>query len=257
MVVAILTDFGNEDNFVGVMKGVMLKINPRVQFVDITNLIPPGDIKKAGFRLFTAYRTCLTAVRYFPKSTIFLVVIDPGVGSSRLPIIVKTKDYYFVGPDNGVFSWIYENEQCEVYKITSIPKNASNTFHGRDIFAPIAAKLSTGIKIEKLGSPLNKWVKFNIPAARLEKNKIYGEVIDIDKFGNLITDITSKELSGRKKVEIKINKHIITELKTSYKGTRPIAIFGSSGFLELSLPNGNCAKKLGAKIGTRVTANII
>lgn len=245
MTIAILTDFGNEDNFVGAMKGVILKINPESQFVDITHSITPGDIKTSSFRLFTAYK-------YFPESTVFLVVVDPGVGSSRLPIIVKTKDYYFVAPDNGVFSWIYENEKCKVYKIKSIPKNASTTFHGRDIFAPVAGKLSTGIKIEKLGTPLKKWVKFNLPVARVKKNIIYGEVIDIDKFGNLITNITLSELSGKRSFEIKINKHTIIGLKECYKGSKPIAIWGSAGFLEISLPNGNCAKKLGAKIGTKV-----
>lgn len=245
MTITILTDFGIEDNYVGIIKGVMLKINPELQLVDITHSIQPGDIKTAAFRLFTAYR-------HFPKSTIFLVVVDPGVGSSRFPIIVKTKDYYFLGPDNGVFSWIYENEKCKVYKISSVPKNASNTFHGRDIFAPIAAKLSKGIKIEKLGAPLNKWVRFNIPVAKSEKNKIYGEVVDVDRFGNLITNFKLKTIR-----KLEINKHIITELKTSYKGTKPIAIFGSSGFLEISLPNGNCAKQLNAKIGTKITANKI
>lgn len=248
MSIAIITDFGTEDNYTGIMKGVMLKINPKLQFVDITHSSPPGNIKVAAFRLFTAYK-------HFPKSTIFLAVVDPGVGSSRLPIIVKTKDYCFVGPDNGVFSWIYENEKCKVYK-TPIPKNVSNTFHGRDIFAPAAAKLSKGVKIEKLGAPINKWVKFNIPVAKIEKGKIYGEVIDIDRFGNLITNLTSKELKGTRKTEIKINKHTIIGLEECYKGTRPIAIFGSSGFLEISLPNGNCAKKLGIKVGEKVTTTI-
>ncbi|MDD5530811.1 MAG: SAM-dependent chlorinase/fluorinase [bacterium] len=263
MVIAILTDFGLEDAYVGIMKGVMLKTSPKLQFVDITHSIPQGDIKKAAFRLFTAYK-------YFPANTIFLVIVDPGVGTNRLPIIVKTNDYYFVGPDNGVFSWIYAYEKCKVhkikigipngyrqrasYKIKSIPKNISNTFHGRDVFAPIASELSKGIKITQLGEELNKWVSFKINLPQTSKNTIEGEIIDIDGFGNLITNVESAKLSG--KVKVMIKGHTIIGLEKSYTGISPIAIKGSTGFLEISLPNSNCAKKLNARVGTKICINL-
>jgi hypothetical protein len=259
-IITLLTDFGLADPYVGVMKGVMIRLNPDLVFIDITHTIEPGDISRAGFRLFTAYK-------YFPSSTIHLVVVDPGVGSSRNPIIVETKDYYFVGPDNGVFSWIYAKEKIKVYKINLNlinPKKLSHTFHGRDVFAPISAELSLGTPAYELGEEINKWVKFEIPIPKITKNKIIGEVIDIDRFGSLITNISKTELytiiSGKQKFELKIKgerKEItICELKTCYEGkspvlmSTPIAILGSAGFLEIALPNGNCAELLEAKIGT-------
>ncbi|MDD2889163.1 MAG: SAM-dependent chlorinase/fluorinase [bacterium] len=247
MTIAILTDFGLEDTYTAIMKGVMLKINPELRFVDITHSIPQGDIKKAAFRLFTAYK-------YFPANTIFLVVVDPGVGTKRLPIIIKTNDYYFVGPDNGIFSWIYTYERCKVYSIKPIPKNISNTFHGKDIFAPVAAKLSKGIKITQLGEELKQWTFFKIPAPQKSKDTIEGEIIDIDGFGNLITNIESAKLS--KKVKITIKGLTIIGIEKSYTGVYPIAIKGSAGFLEISLPNGNCAKKLKARIGTKICIHL-
>ncbi|MFA5032046.1 MAG: SAM-dependent chlorinase/fluorinase [bacterium] len=247
MIIAILTDFGIEDTYSALMKGVMLKTNPELRFVDITHSIPQGDIKKAAFRLFTAYK-------YFPVNTIFLVVVDPGVGTNRMPIIVKTNDYYFVGPDNGVFSWVYTCERCRVYKIKSISKDISNTFHGRDVFAPVATKLSKGIKITQLGEELKKWTSFKIPAPQTNKNTIEGEIIDVDSFGNLITNVESTKLS--EKVKVMIKGLTITGLKKSYTGVSPIAIKGSADFLEISLPNGNCAKKIKANIGTKICINL-
>ena len=265
-IITLLTDFGLSDSYVGVMKGVMLQINPDLKFVDITHKIPQGDIKRTAFRLFTAYK-------YFPKQTIHLVVVDPGVGTKRHPIIVETPDYYFVGPDNGIFSWIYSKENFKVYKINTNQPTAvngqqtiSNTFHGRDIFAPTSARLSSGIKPEALGKQLAKWVAFKLPTSTPQLTTrnpqlIQGEVIDIDRFGNLITNIRKSDCRGGSrttptKFEIKIGNYVIHELKTSYEETSPIAIFGSSGFLEISLPNGNCADFLHAKIGTKITIKI-
>ncbi|MCK4353341.1 SAM-dependent chlorinase/fluorinase [candidate division WOR-3 bacterium] len=261
MVITLLTDFGLDDSYVGVMKGVIATINPSAVCIDITHSIPQGDIKKAAFCLFTAYK-------YFPKGTIHLVVVDPGVGTKRNPIIVETSDYYFVGPDNGIFSFIYEKERFKVYKIVGTISNPalihkcgagraiSNTFHGRDIFAPVAAKLSLGIKPSKIGKPLNNWVSFKPPKPEMVGKELVGEVLDIDKFGNLITNIPKSLFESRifLPFEIKIRNCIINEIKTSYQSSLggPIAIFGSSGFLEISLPNSNCAKALNAKRGTKI-----
>jgi hypothetical protein len=248
-IITLLTDFGVADSYVGVMKGVMLGINPELKFVDITHAVPAGDIKKGAFRLFTAYK-------FFPKSTIHLVVIDPGVGSKRKPIIVETKDYYFVGPDNGVFSWIYDREECKVYEIQEIPAEISNTFHGRDIFAPTAAKLSLEVKPIKLGREIKKYISFKPPTPYISQTQIKGEIIDIDKFGNLITNISKSQFYkfiNNKQFEIKIKGHKIYEVKTSYEGENIIAIFGSTNFLEISLPRGNCASLIKADIGNKIT----
>ena len=268
-IITLLTDFGLSDSYVGVMKGVMLQINPDLKFVDITHKIPQGDIKRTAFRLFTVYQ-------HFPKETIHLVVVDPGVGTKRNPIIVKTPDYYFVGPDNGIFSWIYTKEKSKVYKIdinqliaNNKPWSISNTFHGRDIFAPTAAHLSLGTKPATLGKQLSEWIVFNPPTPATTGNSLQGEVIDIDRFGNLITNISKSDFPFHKKegrfkqeiepleyFEIKIGNYVIRELKTSYEGISPIAIFGSSGLLEISLPNGNCADFLHAKPETKITIRI-
>ena len=283
-IITLLTDFGLSDSYVGVMKGVMLRINPDLKFVDITHKIPQGDIKRTAFRLFTAYK-------YFPKQTIHLVVVDPGVGSprpsprsgtKRHPIIVETPNYYFVGPDNGIFSWIYSKKKFKVYKIninqlTAVngQQTVSNTFHGRDIFAPTSALLSSGIKPATLGKQLSKWVAFKLPIPAMvgnsvsQRSSLQGEIIDIDRFGNLITNISKSDFPFHKKegrfesslkpleyFKIKIGNYVIHELKTSYEGTSPIAIFGSSGFLEMSLPNGNCADFLHAKPETKITIKI-
>ncbi len=274
-IITLLTDFGLSDSYVGVMKGVMLQINPNLKFVDITHEIPQGDIKRTAFRLFTAYK-------YFPKQTIHLVVVDPGVGTKRHPIIVETPDYYFVGPDNGIFSWIYSEENFKVYKINvnqlmavNGQQTISNTFHGRDIFAPTSARLSLGTGPEAMGKQLSKWVAFKLPTPVRKIGTrhgmfLQGKVIDIDRFGNLITNISrtqcrntiyrvpcgSEVTSPLHKFEIKIGNYVIRKLKTSYEGTSPIAIFGSSGFLEISLSNGNCANFLHAKPETKITIRI-
>lgn len=265
MIITILTDFGMADSWVSVMKGVMCGLNPEAKFIDIAHSIPQGDIKKAAFQLFTAYK-------YFPKKTIHLVVVDPGVGGDRKPIIVETNDYYFVGPDNGVFSWIYGQDKFKVYKInvSHLPRFhterglplISDTFHGRDIFAPVAAKLSLGIKPKELGDSLHQWVSFKLPEPVIIGDKpkvegLTGEVIDVDRFGNLITNISRagfESLVAQKSFEIRLKDRIINKISTSYQSTthEPIAIFGSSNFLEISLPAGNCAHLLNLSRGSKL-----
>lgn len=277
-IITVLTDFGMVDSYVGVLKGVMLGINPDIIFVDLTHSIPHGDIKRAAFCLFTAYR-------YFPKETIHLVVVDPGVGTTRKPLIVKTKDYCFVGPDNGVFSWIYAHEDFKVYEIKNVSPLAclptgkiSTTFHGRDIFAPTAARLSLGLRVTQLGKPLKRGISFNPPMPEVADTTIKGEVIDIDNFGNLITNISqelfkskilpgvalcqrrmrlrSKPWAENPRFTIKIKNHPIHEIQTAYRGKSLIAIFGSSGLLEISLPGHSGAQFLNAKRGTKVDVYI-
>jgi S-adenosylmethionine hydrolase len=179
--IALLTDFGTRDYFVGVMKGVILSINPRAQIVDITHDIPPQDVLTGAFVLKAAYK-------WFPPRTVFVAVVDPGVGTERAPLIVKTRRYYFVGPDNGILSPAAEEDGVEaVYHITIQLPETSRTFHGRDVFAPAAAYLSLGIEPRMLGVPAAGWRRLELPKARLEAGVIHARVVYVDRFGNVYT----------------------------------------------------------------------
>jgi S-adenosylmethionine hydrolase len=188
--ITLLTDFGTADAFVASMKGVILGINPDATIVDITHDIPPHGIRHAAFVLKSAYR-------HFPKGTIHVVVVDPGVGGPRKPLLVVHPKAYFIGPDNGLFSYIYkERTKLQVYRLAGSAyrlKKYSPTFDGRDLFAPVAAWLSNGITPEKLGQKVKDYVAFPIPEPRQLKNhSLQGQVIHTDRFGNLITNITRK-----------------------------------------------------------------
>jgi len=247
-IITLLTDFGWEDGYVGTMKGVILKINPNVQLIDITHQIHPHDIREAAFTLLTSYS-------YFPPGTIHLAVVDPGVGSLRKPIIVSTKDYYFVGPDNGLFTFL--DEKREIQKVIEFRNRKyclsqlSDTFHGRDIFAPVAAHLSRGTKIEDFGEEIKDWVKLPFPKQNWEEKRIKGEILHIDKFGNLITNIPEGSLPKRGfLLEIKGRK--INKISHSYSQGEEgelLLISGSSGFFEISTNRGRASDLLGVKRG--------
>ena len=190
-IITLTTDFGGKDAFAASMKGVILKIIPQTQIIDISNEINPQDIWEAAYVLRSAYG-------HFPKGTVHVAVVDPGVGSGRRPIIVVTESYYFVGPDNGLFTLIYqEAERIRVHHITSthyyLP-NPGPTFHGRDIFAPVAGWLAKGIASANFGDEITDYVKMNIPAPKTTQNSIEGHIVHIDRFGNIITNITYKEI---------------------------------------------------------------
>lgn len=240
-IITLLTDFGLEDNFVGVMKGVILGINPVARIVDITHNVRPQDIMSAAFLLKGSYR-------FFPKGTIHLVVVDPGVGSKRKAIIVKTMDYYFVGPDNGVLS-IALSEIEKIINITNekyFLKSVSNTFHGRDVFAPVAGYLSKGVQLERFGREVREYKKLDIPKVKAGK----GQIIYIDRFGNLVTNIP-KGVSGK----IQFKGISIDKISSSYAEVEigmPLAIFGSFGNLEISIREGSARDYFHAKIGDEV-----
>ena len=195
--IAILSDFGEKDFYVGVMKGVILSINPFVEIVDITNNVERHNIIAGAFALYNSFN-------YFPKGTIFLAVVDPGVGTRREPILVVTNDYFFVAPNNGlVYPAAVENVIQRVVLLRNeeyFLKSVSFTFHGRDIFAPVAAHLSTGVKPENFGPdlPKDKLVKLKLSDYSKSGNGIVGKIIYIDVFGNVITSIPNKELLGLK-----------------------------------------------------------
>lgn len=185
-VIALITDFGLSDHYVGAMKGVILSICPHAQIIDLTHAIEPQNVQQAAFVLLNSYQ-------YLPIGTIVVAVIDPGVGSSRKPIAVQTDHGFFVGPDNGLFSYVFK--QLEIRKIVALQNSkyllsdVSSTFHGRDIFSPAGAHLARGVPIEELGPALNKLVWLDSPRFEVKTDSIHGEVIYIDRFGNMVTSI--------------------------------------------------------------------
>jgi len=187
-IITLTTDFGLADSYVGTMKGVMLNIAPQVRLVDITHEIAPQDIQQAAYVLYTAYR-------FFPSQAIHLVVVDPGVGSARRPIALHTSHGTFVGPDNGVFSYVMVEESVDAVAELSDPRyhlpSVSQTFHGRDIFAPAAAHLAAGVAIEKLGPAAPDPFTLSAPRLEIGPRNISGEVLHTDRFGNAITSIGS------------------------------------------------------------------
>jgi S-adenosyl-L-methionine hydrolase (adenosine-forming) len=257
--ITLITDFGTVDHLVGTVKGVILNINPDVEIVDICHEI-------ASFDIFDAALTLAESYRFFPSDTIHLVVVDPGVGSTRRPILARSLNYRFVAPDNGVLSLVYEREEAlEVRHITAshyFLTPTSNTFHGRDIFAPVAAWLSKSVEADKFGEPISDFVRFASPKPkRLSENLVKGVVLKVDKFGNLVTNLRPEDIpdlaSGNpSNLKFIINQHEITHLYASYsmgKGTEPFAIVGSSGFIEISLNRGSAAKALNANRGAEVS----
>lgn len=256
-IVTLTSDFGAKDSFAASMKGVILKINPDAQLVDITHEIGPQDIWEAAFSLKTAYS-------YFPKGTVHLAVVDPGVGSTRRAIIVVTESYYFVGPDNGIFSLIYKDaERLRVHTITAshyFLANPGPTFHGRDIFAPVASWLSKGIPSGNFGDEIGDYVKLNVPVPKTTPRGLEGHIIHIDRFGNLITNITYKDLQalmpeGSGPVALSVGGKEIRGLKKFYAEAapgEPSAIFNSSGYLEIFLFKQNARTGLSLKRGETV-----
>ena len=234
--ISLLTDFGTADYYVGAVKGAILSVNPDAVIVDITHEIPAQDIETGAFTLRAAYKT-------FPRGTVHCAVVDPGVGSARRPIIVSANDQFFVGPDNGIFTYIEPPHRT--FHITAekyFRPDPSSTFHGRDIFAPVAAALSSGVSPEQFGPEINDEVK--LPSLETPLR-----IIHIDRFGNCVTNITRETFEVK---SLAINGRTITALRNFY-GEAPaeeiFAIWGSAGFLEISVNGGSAAQILGAKRG--------
>ncbi len=251
-IVTFTTDFGTEDHFVGTMKGVVLGINPEAALVDICNQVPAFDILQGAITISQAYH-------YYPAGTVHVVIVDPGVGTSRRPIIADTGKHLFVAPDNGVLSIVFERqERLTVRHITAehyFLQPVSKTFHGRDVFAAIAGHLSRGVDISKLGEPITDYVRLQLPQPALKENSILGAVLKIDRFGNVITNITRRMLSQfigahSGSVVIRLNSTFIDRFQTTYEeGTpgEPFAIVGSMGYLEIATNKGSAANLMGIK----------
>jgi len=254
-IITLLTDFGTRDHYVASMKGVILGINPRCALIDITHQVKPHDIEEGAFLL-------ASACSYFPKGTIHVSVVDPGVGGPRKPVLLVTRNYFFLGPDNGLLSLAAQGDTVkqavELTNPTFFLSRISTTFHGRDIFAPAAAHLTLGIRPGVFGPRLNSWVKLDIGTPIVTGRELVGKVIHVDAFGNLVTNIRERELLQFNRghlVVIRAGGRSINGLKKGYRDGRkgaPMALVGSGGFLEVSVREGNARKLLKIEKGDRV-----
>jgi hypothetical protein len=239
MLITLLTDFGTADYFAGAMKGVILSINARARVLDLTHEIGAHDIQAGAFNLLAVYRD-------FPAGTIHVGVVDPGVGSARRPIVVKGGGQFFVGPDNGLFSYIYEREaDCRVFHLTRekyFRHPVSETFHGRDVFAPVAGALSLGTRADELGDEITDYVKLDpLSPTTLESGETLASIIHIDRFGNCVTNLTRQDLTEQmiaQGASLSINDETISTFRRFYAedSNAPqtiFAVWGSAGFLEI------------------------
>jgi S-adenosylmethionine hydrolase len=253
--IALLTDFGLADGYVGAMKGVILDILPWAQLVDITHEIAPQDVEQGAFVLHTV-------APFFPIDTVFLVVVDPGVGTERRPIAVFTDRAVFVGPDNGVFTWIYRTQRVREVRELSNPyymrPEISATFHGRDIFAPFAAHIASGVPATSIGPAVPEPVELALPEPEvLEDGALRGHVIHIDAFGNVITNITEGMLIEADDWRFEIAGRQVATFIPSYGHVEPgqmAALIGSMGYVEIAVSHGSAARELGAARGMDVIA---
>jgi len=254
--ITLLTDFGTDDEFVGVMKGVILGVNPSATIVDITHQIDPQNIIQAAWLIPSYYQ-------YFPKGTVHIIVVDPGVGSDRLIIALKKADHFFLAPDNGVLSLILESGDID--KVVGITNESyfltpvSRTFHGRDIFAPAGAHISLGIEIGRMGAPrdIEELLRLKIPKPYLsDEGELVGAIISIDRFGNLITNIKVSDINEllepypESQPVFKIGGREIGGLSESYQSTapgNPLAIIGSREYLEFAVNKGSAHNRLGVE----------
>lgn len=251
MLIALLTDFGTKDYFVGAMKGAILSMNEDAKIIDITHEILPHDIRAASFTLRACYKN-------FPRKTIFIAVVDPGVGSNRRLILIETDNYYFVAPDNGLLSFVFdENSNFRVFELTNkkfFAEKISQTFHGRDILAPVAAHLSNGTQPNEFGDEIKDFTYRETARPRkISDEKLEAEIIHIDRFGNLITNFEQTNLPESFRLEIGTKK--IEKLQSFFAEAERgevFMIFGSAGFLEVVAFRDSAANLLDAKIGQEI-----
>ncbi len=257
-IITLTTDFGLQDHFIGTMKGVILQQVPNAQIVDISHAVQPFDVFDGALTIAQAYS-------YFPSATVHVVVVDPGVGTARRPIVVSTEKYRFVAPDNGVLSMIYDREErIRVYNVTSehyFLQPVSNTFHGRDIFAPIASFLAKGVESSNMGDEVTDFVRFSAPRPKpVNSHTVRGVVMKVDRFGNLITNFTPQDVPALFQAtppsfKIVVGKREISEIKSAYAEGAPGEVFGilgSMGYLEIAVNRGSAAKLMEAVKGTDV-----
>ena len=253
--ITLLTDFGFEDEYVGVVKGVILSIHPSARLVDISHAVPPGDLVRASWLLSWSW-SC------FPKGTVHLTVVDPGVGSSRKILCLEKSGHLFLAPDNGILSRLLtKRDRFRCRAVTNrryFLKNVSRTFHGRDIFAPVAAHLSKGVSPDRLGPRVDRFQTLpDLPVVGSPKG-IKGQIILIDRFGNLVTNLPAEQVlsvAGKGKLEIRLKGKLLSGLQPSYSAVgrgRPLAVIGSHDLLEIAVNRGSAANRFGVKVGDPV-----
>jgi len=257
-IITLTTDFGTNDHYVGAMKGVILDITPEAQIVDISHAVQAYDVLDGALAISQAYS-------YFPNGTVHVVVVDPGVGTARRPILASSDGYHFVAPDNGVLSMVYaKEERIHVRHITSehyfrVP--VSNTFHGRDIFAPVAAYLAKQVDSHKFGDEIEDYVKFAAPRPKAAgENRMRGVVLKIDRFGNLITNVTPEDVPAlfaeSAKFKIVMGSREVTDIRKTFSEGAPGEVFGvigSMGYLEIVSNRASAAQITGAGKGSEVS----
>jgi S-adenosyl-L-methionine hydrolase (adenosine-forming) len=259
-IITLSTDFGLEDPYVGVLKGVILGINPQVRLVDLTHALSNQHLLEAAFILNSAFP-------YFPQGTIHLAVVDPGVGGDRRLMAIQDKDGFWIGPDNGLFSLVLKNHpEAKLFHLINpdyFLETVSRTFHGRDILAPAAAHLSLGISPFKIGEPLSDPVLLDIPEPEITNNRIVGLVLWADHFGNLITNISQKRFPSLRPgagLQILIGSHEITGIHQTYVYSEPdrlLALIGSGGYLEIACNLGRAADRIGYQAGLDLKVEVV
>ena len=256
-IITLTTDYGTNDHLVGTVKGVILNVNPDANIVDITHNVAPFDVLDGALAIGSAYR-------YFPPKTIHMVIVDPGVGTERRPLLVAGETQFFIAPDNGVLSMVYEREaRISVYHLTSEHyhlRPVSRTFHGRDIFAPVAGWLSKAWQPQSMGDEVEDFKRFALPKPKSANGAVTGVVLRIDNFGNLLTNLTPGDFpetilkSGT--VQMRVNDRDVKRLVANFaqgEPGEPVAIIGSSGYIEVAVNKGNAARLLAAGRGANVT----
>jgi S-adenosyl-L-methionine hydrolase (adenosine-forming) len=256
-IITLTTDFGTNDHFVGAMKGVILEIVPEAAIVDISHAVQAYDVLDGALTISQAYS-------YFPTGTVHVVVVDPGVGTKRRPIIASSDAYHFVAPDNGVLSMVYAREEhMHVRHVTSdhyFRQPVSQTFHGRDVFSPVAAYLAKQVDSHKFGDEVQDFVKFAAPKPKAAgENRMRAVVLKVDRFGNLITNITPDDVpalfSGKSKFKITVGSKEITTIHSAYAEGEPGEVFGilgSMGYLEIVANRAAASQLTGASKGSEV-----
>lgn len=260
-IITLLTDFGTSDEYVGLMKGVILSINPSTTIVDVTHQIDSQDTMQAAFAIQAVYR-------YFPAGSVHLIVVDPGVGTSRVLLASEMSGHFFVAPDNGVLTLLFdEDDVTSLIRITNSKyflDSVSQTFHGRDIIAPVGAHITRGVALKQLGIDMDPadavWLD-NFQPLTLDSGEIVGRIVAADHFGNLISNIdvqmlaAARRIGQENRIRIKIGSHVIYAMSESYGSGRPdtpLALIGSRGYLEIAIKNGNAAQVLDARKGDAV-----
>lgn len=259
--ITLITDFGLKDGNVGVMKGVIWGIAPGIQIADLSHNISPQNISEAALIL-------QRSAPYFPAGTVHVVVVDPGVGTARRPIAARLGEQYFVGPDNGVLTMLLERAEASDWEIEIVHTNKprywlpeiSHVFHGRDIFAPVAAHLAGGVRLDDIGTPIDDPVRLNLAHPMRTETGWRGEVIHIDHFGNISTNIRIEHVGVPARVEVSLLSVVIEGLAETFGEREPgdlIALYGSTGNLIISVVNGDAASRLGAEIGDPIVVELV